>query len=190
MLTVEKIGGTSMTALGDVIKNIILFERSGEQLYNRIFVVSGFSGVTNLLLENKKTGAPGVYHKLANYKDFHTPLKQLITRLKQINKTYEGLGLNIGEADKYIETRIKDAQTYLENLANILASGYVGKEGILQAAREILASIGESHSAFNFTNILQNMGINATLVDLSGFHDHRALTIDQRIKKDLAHIDF
>jgi aspartate kinase len=34
------------------------------------------------------------------------------------------------------------------------------------------------------------MGINATFVDLSGFHDHRALTIDQRIKKDLQHIDF
>src|ERR1700758_5796474 len=50
--------------------------------------------------------------------------------------------------------------------------------------------MGESHSAFNFTNILQNMGINATLVDLSGFHDHRSYTIDQRIKNDLLHIDF
>jgi len=59
MLTVEKIGGTSMTALSDVIKNIILFERSGKQLYNRIFVVSAFSGVTNLLLENKKTTGTG-----------------------------------------------------------------------------------------------------------------------------------
>jgi aspartate kinase len=190
MLTVEKIGGTSMSALGDVIKNIILFERSGKQLYNRIFVVSAFSGVTNMLLEDKKTGAPGVYHQLANYKDFHKPLISLITRLKQINKSYASLGLNVAQADQFIEKRIKDAQAYLENLANILASGYVSKEGILQAAREILASIGESHSAFNFTNILHNMGINATLVDLSGFNDHHSYTIDQRIKKDLQHIDF
>jgi aspartate kinase len=190
MLTVEKIGGTSMTALNDVIKNIILFERSGNELYNRIFVVSAFSGVTNLLLEDKKTGAPGVYHHLANYKDFHKPLSNLIVKLKLINKSYANLGLNIAEADQFIEKRIKDAQAYLENLANILASGYVSKEDILQAAREILASIGESHSAFNFTNILQNMGINATLVDLSGFNDHRLYTIDQRIKKDLQHIDF
>jgi aspartate kinase len=190
MLTVEKIGGTSMTALNDVVKNIILFERSGKQLYNRIFVVSAFSGVTNLLLENKKTGAPGVYHRLANYKDFHKPLNGLIVKLKQINKSYESLGLNIAEADSFIEKRIKDAQTYLENLSNILTSGYVSKEGILQAAREILASIGESHSAFNFTNILQNMGINATLVDLSGFNDHKLYTIDQRIKKDLQNIEF
>ncbi len=179
-----------MSALKDVIQNIILFNRSGEQLYNRIFVVSAFSGVTNLLLENKKTGEPGVYHNLANFKDFHKPLNELVIKLKQINKTYEDLGLNIAEADAFIEKRIQDAQTYLENLANILSSGYVSSEGILQAAREILASIGESHSAFNFTNILQNMGINATLVDLSGFNDHHSYTIDQRIKRDLQHIDF
>jgi aspartate kinase len=37
---------------------------------------------------------------------------------------------------------------------------------------------------------LQNMGINATLVDLSGFHDARSYTIDQRIKNDLKDIDF
>jgi aspartate kinase len=190
MLTVEKIGGTSMTALGDVIKNIILFERSGDQLYNRIFVVSAFSGVTNLLLENKKTKAPGVYHRLATYKDFHKPLKELIVKLKQLNKNYEGLGLNVAQADVFIEQRLKDAQTYLENIANILASGYVNKADVLLAAREILASIGETHSAFVFANILQNMGINATFVDLSGFHDHRSLTIDQRIRKDLQHIDF
>jgi len=179
-----------MSALKDVIQNIILFNRSGEQLYNRIFVVSAFSGVTNLLLENKKTGEPGVYHNLANFKDFHKPLNELVIKLKQINKTYEDLGLNIAEADGFIEKRIQDAQTYLENLANILSSGYVSSEGILQAAREILASIGESHSAFNFTNILQHMGINATLVDLSGFNDHHSYTIDQRIKRDLQHIDF
>ncbi|WP_184543314.1 aspartate kinase [Mucilaginibacter sp. FT3.2] len=190
MLTVEKIGGTSMTALGDVIKNIILFERSGDQLYNRIFVVSAFSGVTNLLLENKKTKAPGVYHRLATYKDFHKPLKELIVKLKQLNKNYEPLGLNLTAADTFIEQRLKDAQTYLENIANILASGYVNKADVLLAAREILASIGESHSAFVFANVLQSMGINATFVDLSGFHDHRSLTIDQRIRKDLQHIDF
>lgn len=179
-----------MTALNDVIKNIILFNRSGDELYNRIFVVSAFSGVTNLLLENKKTGEPGVYHRLANFKDFHKSLKDLIVKLKELNKNYEGLGLNLAEADLFIETRVNQAKTYLDNLANILTSGYVSNEGILQAAREILASIGESHSAFNFTNILNNMGINATLVDLSGFGDHRSFTIDQRIKHELKKIDF
>jgi aspartate kinase len=190
MLTVEKIGGTSMSALGDVIQNIILFERTGNQLYNRIFVVSAFSGVTDLLLENKKTGAPGVYHRIAKHQNFHKPLKDLIVKLKTINKRYADLGLDLHVADQFIEKHVLQAQTYLENLSNILASGYVSREGILQAAREILASIGESHSAFNFTNILQNRGINTRLVDLSGFDDHLAYTIDQRIKQAFKHIEF
>ncbi len=190
MLTVEKIGGTSMSALRDVISNIILFERAGDQLYNRIFVVSAFSGVTNILLENKKTGEPGVYHRIAKYQDFHEALKSLVVTLKAINKKYAGIGLDLSVADQFIENHINQAQTYLEDLANILASGYVSKEGILQAAREILASIGESHSAFVFANILQNKGINATLIDLGGFGDHRAFTIDQRIKHEFKNIDF
>ncbi|MBB6499077.1 aspartate kinase [Pedobacter cryoconitis] len=189
MLTVEKIGGTSMSALQDVIKNIILFERTGDQLYNRIFVVSAFSGVTDLLLENKKTGAPGVYHRIAKHQNFHRPLKDLIVKLKTINKKYADLGLDLAVADQFIENHVNQAQKYLENLANILASGYVSKEGILQAAREILASIGETHSAFTFTNILQNMNINTRLIDLSGFDDSRALTIDQRIKHAFKDID-
>src|SRR5476651_76511 len=190
MFTVEKIGGTSMSALKDVINNIILYNRTGDELYNRIFVVSAFSGVTNLLLENKKTGEPGVYHKLAQYQDFHKPLKELVVKLKEINTKYVELGLDLAKADEFIETHINGARKYLENLENILASGYVSKESILQAAREILASIGESHSAWNFTNILQNMGINATLVDLSGLHDHRSYTIDQRIKHAFKGIEF
>ncbi len=190
MLTVEKIGGTSMSALGDVIKNIIQYNRTGSELYNRIFVVSAFSGVTNLLLENKKTGAPGVYHLIAKHQDFKIALEELIVKLKELNKQYEPLGLDLNTANNFIEGHVRHAEGFLENLTGILASGYVSTEGILQAAREILASIGETHSAFAFTNILQNMGINATLVDLSGFHDHEPYTIDQRIKQAFKDIDF
>ncbi|MBD1392595.1 aspartate kinase [Mucilaginibacter glaciei] len=189
MLTVEKIGGTSMSALSDVINNIIFYQRSGDKLYNRVFVVSAFSGVTDLLLENKKNGQPGVYHRIAGYRDFHTQLKSLIVRLKVINKTYADIGLNLAMADSFVENHVQQAQKYLENLANILASGYVSKDGILLAAREILASIGESHSAFVLTNILQGKGLNAKLIDLSGFSDHKAYTINQRIKQAFRGID-
>jgi len=178
-----------MSALKEVIDNIITYKRSGDQLYNRVFVVSAFSGVTNLLLENKKNGEPGVYHHIAKSQEFHTSLKELVLKLKDINKEYAGLGLDLPVADAFIETQVGRAQTYLENLANILASGYVSQEGILQAAREILASIGETHSAFNLSYILKSRDINARLVDLSGFDDQRPLTIDQRIKEAFAHID-
>jgi aspartate kinase len=189
MLTVEKIGGTSMSALTEVLDNIIFYDRSGEALYNRVFVVSAFSGVTNLLLENKKTKEPGVYHRIANYEDFHGLLDELVAKLKAINKQYEPLGLDLAKADTFIEKHVKKAESYLENLVDVLASGYVSKEGILQAAREILASIGETHSAFNLSNILQNRGLNAKFIDLGGFDDQRPFTIDQRIKDVFSTID-
>lgn len=190
MLTVEKIGGTSMTAFHDVLKNIIFHKRSGKELYNRIFIVSAYAGVTNLLLEDKKTGAPGIYHHFINQKDFRKYLDELDLKLKEINKNYIDLGLDIIAADEFIEKRINDAERYLVALADVLASGYVNRENIFQAAREILASIGESHSAFNFVNMLNNKSVNAVLVDLSGFQDSDPLTIDQRIQSSLKNIDF
>lgn len=190
MLTVEKIGGTSMSAMKEVLSNVFLFERSNNNLYNRVFVVSAYAGVTNWLLENKKTGEPGIYHRIAEHKEFHNSLFDITDKLQEINKTYEPLGLNLTEADNFIEQRILDAENYLQHLASVLASGYVSDEGILQAAREILASIGEAHSAFNLTNILQNNNINSTFIDLSGFNDHQPFTINQRIENSFKGIEF
>ncbi|MFD1466824.1 aspartate kinase [Hymenobacter caeli] len=190
MLTVEKIGGTSMSAFGDVLNNIIFYNRRGPELYNRIFVVSAYAGVTNWLLENKKTGAPGVYHRISEFKEFHQSLRDVTAQLKALNQQYVPLGLDLAVADAFIEQRMQDAKTYLDSLVNVLASGYVSSENILQAAREILASIGEAHSAFNSVNILQSKGVNATLVDLSGFHDHQPYTIDERIAHAFEGITF
>ena len=58
--TVEKIGGTSMSQFDQLLDNIIIADRSESELYNRIFVVSAYGGITNLLLEHKKSGAAGV----------------------------------------------------------------------------------------------------------------------------------
>jgi aspartate kinase len=153
-----------------------------------VFVVSAFSGVTNLLLENKKTKAPGVYGKVANRADFQDLLTGVLERLKEINTEYAVLGLNVPLANEFITKHVAKARTYLESAAIMLASGYVN-EGVLQAAREILASIGETHSAYVLTNILISKGVKARLVDLSGFDDERALKIDERIKDAFADID-
>lgn len=190
MLTVEKIGGTSMSAYEQVFNNIIIYQRTSETLYNRVFVVSAYAGVTNWLLEDKKTGEPGVFHHLKNYIDFHQSLDNILLKLLAINERYEPNGLNIEVANAFIKQRIHEARLFLDNLANILASGYVSDENLLQAAREILSSIGESHAAFNLVNLLQNNNINATLIDLSGFHDHHSYTIDQRIAASFQNIEF
>lgn len=190
MLTVEKIGGSSMTRFEEVLYNIIIGNRSNKELFNRIFVVSAYGGVTNWLLEHKKTGVPGVYEKFVNNQDFNKALDEVLEKLLELNRNYTSIKLDLNVADKFITERIQKAKDYLNNLAAVLATGYVTKSNILLAAREILASIGEAHSAFNAVNILENNGISSTYIDLCGFNDAEYLTIDERINKTFEGIDF
>ncbi|MDR0865036.1 MAG: aspartate kinase [Candidatus Symbiothrix sp.] len=190
MLTVEKIGGTSMSQFGDCLHNIIRRNRTEENMYNRIFVVSAYNNVTNWLLEHKKTGEPGVYSKFLHNEEYETALDDLSGKLLAINQELVPIGLNLSEANSFITYRIQQAKTYLSSMYQVLASGYVEKSSIYLAAREILASIGEAHSAWNSVNILNNYGINATFIDLCGFNDNEPLTIDERIHKAFQGIDF
>jgi len=144
--------------------------------------------VTNLLLENKKTKAPGVYQKLAMREDFRSELAAVAAHLKELNQQYEYLGLDKEVANDVVDGEMKTALTYLDSAVTMLASGYLN-EGILLAAREILASLGESHSAYVLASILQARGLNAQLVDLAGTMDARPLTISERIKDAFAEID-
>jgi len=190
MLTVEKIGGTSMSKFGDVLNNIVIGRRSPGDYYNRIFVVSAYNNVTNWLLEHKKTGEPGIYRKFEQHGDYASALQELLQRLLQINLGFQDLDLDLSAAEKFITERIHKAGNYLKSLDEVLASGYVVRQNIMNAAREILASIGEAHSAYNSVNILCQHGINAVFIDLCGFNDRKPFTIDERIHQMFSGIDF
>jgi len=190
MLTVEKIGGTSMSQFQDVLNNIILKPSQDGNIYNRVFVVSAYNNVTNWLLEHKKTREPGIYQKFVKNESYITGLEELLKKLILINHSFKELKLDIKLADEFITNRIQQATNFLKSLSNVLATGYVNRPNILLAAREILSSIGEAHSAFNSVNILKNNGINSTFIDLCGFDDSDYLTIDERIHKAFTGIDF
>ncbi len=189
MLSVHKIGGTSMSKFEDVLNNIIIGQAPEGKLYNRIFVVSAYNNVTNWLLEHKKTGEPGVYNLFVKNRDYQQALEALLDKLIKINHQQAGIKLGLDEADAFIAERVEQSKNYLVSLDEVMASGYVNKQNILLAAREILASIGEAHSAYNSVNILQNNGIEATFVDLCGFHDTAYLTIDERIHQAFGNLD-
>ena len=74
-------------------------------------------------------------------------------------------------------------------MRHVLASGYVRRENVLLAAREMLAAIGEAHSAFNTTEMLRAKDVSAQLMDLSGFDDDDPLTIDERIHRSFKGLD-
>ena len=96
MITVEKIGGTSMSQFGDVLKNIML--RDPKNPYGRVYVVSAYAGVTNQLLEHKKTGEQGVYARFAAGGDYAGALDALTARLKEINGGLVAIGLPLAVA--------------------------------------------------------------------------------------------
>lgn len=186
-LRVEKIGGTSMSRFPEIIDNIILHDK--ENAYGRIYVVSAYAGVTNDLLEHKKTGQPGIYQLFEDQQNYPVKMLALREHLFKINESFVSAGLNQEEANNFIGNRIDEAINILRSMDNVLASGYVSRNELLLAARELLASLGEMHSAFNSANILKSRGYNTMYVDLSGWDDSRQLTIDERIKDSFASID-
>lgn len=179
-----------MSQFQDVLFNIIIGNRKPGEFYNRIFVVSAYNNVTNWLLEHKKTREPGIYMKFVKNEDYSKSLDDLLTRLLDINKTFENIGLDLNIAGQFLNERISQTKSYLNSLADVLATGYVDRQNILLAAREILASVGEAHAAFNSVNILEKHNITALFIDLCGFNDPERLTIDERIHKAFKKIDF
>ncbi len=178
-----------MSKFEDVLQNIVIGQAPGGFYYNRIFVVSAYNNVTNWLLEHKKTGEPGVYDLFVKSRDYRQALEVLLEKLIDINYELKEVKLDLHLADAFIRERVEQCRNYLVSLEEVMASGYVNKQNILLAAREILASIGEAHSAFNSVNILKNNGVESTFVDLCGFHDAEYLTIDERIHRAFSDID-
>lgn len=186
-LRVEKIGGTSMSRFPEIIANIIL--RNPDDIYGRIYVVSAYSGITNELLEHKKTGKPGIYQLFKEQQNYPRKLLDLRDQLFKLNEALVPVGLDLAEANDFIGDHIDLTINILRSMDNVLSSGYVSHKALLLAAREMLASLGEMHSAFNSANILKNQGYSSTFIDLSGWEDSRQLTIDERIKDSFKAID-
>ena len=182
LLTVEKIGGTSMSHFADILEDVIKGQTRQNSYYHRVFIVSAYGGVTDSLLENKKSKKPGIYAQFASKKNYLSSLDALFEQLVSINQGFQSIGLDLKKANSFLSERIELTKEYLISMSHVLSSGYVRSDNILLAAREMLASLGESQSAFNSTNILNNNGIKSKFIDLSGLQDDSALSIDERIK--------
>lgn len=189
--TVEKIGGTSMSRFGEIMENVILAGRQGAQLYNRIFVVSAYGGITNLLLENKKTGAPGVYGKFAEGDGgWREALDAVRDRMVEFNRAFADIGLDQAAADQFVHERLDGIRECLEDVQRISSYGHFPREDYLPATREVLSAAGEAHSAHNSALILQSRGVNACFVDLTGWRDSEMRSLDQAILGGFEGVDF
>ena len=190
--TVEKIGGTSMSRIGALADTLIIGDRAPDALYRRIFVVSAFGGITNLLLEHKKTGTPGVYALFANDDNDHSWLDAL-TRVAAAMSEAHGAVLteaaDIALAEDFVRDRIEGARSVLFDLRRLCSYGHFRLSAHMQVVRELLSGLGEAHAAFVTALMLRRRGVNARFIDLSGWRDEAEVTLDQRIANGLDDTD-
>jgi len=190
--TVEKIGGTSMSATDVVLGNVLLGGRTGADLYKRIFVVSAYAGMTDLLLSHKKTGVPGVYCRFLDAKE-EAPWQEALARVREAMKARNAETLaqpeSRAEADRFVDERIAAMHTCLEDLERLRRHGQFRLSEPLATVMEMLAGLGEAHSAHNTTLLLRERGVNAVFVDLTGWSDGQMPTLDARIETALRGID-
>ncbi|BCS97007.1 aspartate kinase [Desulfoluna limicola] len=190
--TVEKIGGTTMSQFDKVLDNILIGDRSGSQLYNRIIVVSAYGGVTDLLLEHKKNREQGVYALFSESDSSWTwsdAISKVSDHMCRINAELEPLGLDISFADRFVRERIEGVRSCLLDLTRLCSYGHFQLDEHLMTVREMLSAIGEAHSAHNTYQILSAQGINARFVDLSGWMETENLAFEEKIRQAFADID-
>ena len=134
--TVEKIGGTSMSQFKDVMDNIIIGKRKGDELYNRIFIVSAYAGITDALLEHKKTGVPGIYAKFAEGDaSWSKNLEDVRRKMFDINASFKDIGLDVIKANTFVNERMDGIKSCLEDLINLRSYGHLKPSDFLPASR-------------------------------------------------------
>ncbi len=190
--TVEKIGGTSMSKIHELRDTLLIGDRKGEDLYHRVFVVSAFGGITDKLLEHKKSGQPGVYALFSNDDNAHGWLDAL-TEVGAAMREAHGKVLDhpadVHAADEFVRERIEGARSCLFDLQRLCGYGHFRLSDHMMDIRELLSGLGESHSAFTTALMLQRAGVDARFVDLSGWRDESDLDLEGRIEAGLGQVD-
>lgn len=190
--TVEKIGGTSMSRIHELRDTLIIGDREGAELYGRIFVVSAFSGITNLLLEHKKSGKAGVYAAFASSDSdhgWHEALDRVAEAMAEAHQTVLDHPADIERADAFVRDRILGARNCLIDLQRLCSYGHFRLSEHMMQTRELLSGLGEAHSAFVTTLLLQRAGVNARFIDLLGWQDDGDVSLDERIKGAMDGVD-
>ncbi len=190
--TVEKVGGTSIARTDALLDNVIIGAREGDALYNRIFVVSAYAGITDRLLEHKKSGKPGVYGLFAsaeNKWEWSEALSEVATAMQEKNADVFGDHPDREVADAFVRERIEGVRNCLIDLHRLCSYGQFRLDEHLMTVREMLASLGEAHSAYNTALVLRQRDVNAVSLDLTGWRDDRKMSLDERIEDALARVD-
>ena len=190
--TVEKIGGTSMSRAHQLRDSIFIGDRENGAIYGRIFVVSAFGGITDMLLEHKKSGTPGVYalfNNADNDQGWSDALNKVADAMCERHAEILDDNGDRDAADQFVRERIAGARSCLIDLQRLCSYGHFRLDQHMMTIRELLSGLGEAHSAYATVLMLQRAGVNARFVDLSGWRDEETFSLDERIRRAFEGVD-
>ena len=190
--TVEKIGGTSMSRIDELCETLFIGGREDDHLYGRVFVVSAFGGITDLLLEHKKSGQPGVYARFASADTdhgWHDALSGVSAAMIAAHEAVLEHPADLRRAGDFVRDRIEGARNCLIDLQRLCTYSHFRLTEHMLQIRELLSGLGEAHSAFTTMLLLRRAGVNARFVDLSGWRDEGDVSLDERILSAMAEVD-
>ncbi|MFP4537269.1 MAG: aspartate kinase, partial [Dichotomicrobium sp.] len=93
------------------------------------------------------------------------------------------------EADDFLRERIEGARSCLIDLQRLSTYGHFRLGPQMMTIRELLSGMGEAHSAKTATLMLKRCGVNARMIDLSGWRDEHHPDLETRIREGLADVD-
>jgi aspartate kinase len=161
--------------------------RVGGVRYQRIFVVPAYAGITDLLLEDTRSGKPGVFGLFRHgHSRWYESLNAVEQRMLDINtRLFTGTS-DRTNADSFITDRVESVRAVLTDLQRAQVGG---ADDHLPALRELLAGLGDAHSAFNSTSALRARGVNALLVDLTDRREPNPPLLDELLRARFSGID-
>lgn len=93
------------------------------------------------------------------------------------------------EADSFVATRIAALEACLDDLDRLRAHGRFCLKEQMTSVREMLAGLGEAHSAHSTSLMLRDRGVDAVFVDLTMWDQDDLRSLDARIEEALGPID-
>lgn len=181
-----------MLRVRELLDTLFVGPRKGADIYHRMFVVSAFGGITDLLLEHKKSGSPGVYAVFANDDDdngWQDALNRVAAAMGKAHHDVLDHPGDLTEADAFVRDRIQGAHNCLMDLRRLCSYGHFRLSEHMLVIRELLSGLGEAHSAFVTALLLKRAGVNARFIDLSGWCDEGQYSLEERIRSGLADVD-
>src|SRR5690606_36902509 len=118
-----------------------------------------------------------------NADHWEAQLDRVLSAMLAHNAKLFGYTKNQLDADLFITDRIEGIRSCLQDLRRVCTYGHFQLAEHLTTLREMLASVGEVHSAYNMAALLRRDGVPARFIDLTGWRNPTLLPLDDRLRR-------